>query len=472
MWLRWISAHFLFFAALHATVPDWSIISTENEPSVFVDGKVNAISGKWTPVIEDLTIQGVEPIHLRRTWNGDGHWAMDPSLHIEWDKIGKIHYFTLTETSGAELQYKYTKKKARFNGEDYLCCIPANLSQGYTNTSRGRPSSRTNLHNNHLYVSPKNKTFILQAADGALRTFELLRGSSQYKLVSEQLPNGNWILYSYADKHVLTSIRTTNPDRSVTYAQADLLHNSCLSIRGSDGQFVEYGYQTGSLTSVQSSAGPDQFFHYNRQKDHILSVQYPLGRKYDIDYYPSHPGPIKVHGETISLSNTELDTGEETIFLQDLRYNRVKTLSAPTGEDGAPLTTHALLYNPQNRTTTVFDIEDLKTVYQWDQNFRLTEITHYGKEGTLDRVEKFAWSSEGNLLCKSILDANRSPLIATTYEYNSWNDITEERVYGNLSGSGAPLSLDASGLPIKNGVEHYARRYRYSKALSTPKCDK
>ncbi len=92
------------FHMLYGHVLDWSIISTENEPTAFVDGKVNAITGQWTPVIEDLVIQGAEPIHLRRTWN-NGDWAIDSSLHVEWDKVGKIHYFTLTETSGAKYDY-------------------------------------------------------------------------------------------------------------------------------------------------------------------------------------------------------------------------------------------------------------------------------------------------------------------------------------------------------------------------------
>ena len=58
---------FAFFFFFHSTLyaggfDPWSIISTDNDPSALVEGTVSAITGQWCPSVDDLVIQGVEPI--------------------------------------------------------------------------------------------------------------------------------------------------------------------------------------------------------------------------------------------------------------------------------------------------------------------------------------------------------------------------------------------------------------------------
>ncbi len=473
---------FIFLSILvHAESPDiGSIISAENEPSALVANKVNAITGKWHPVENDLIIQGVEPITIQRVFvGGNKEWVLFSSISIEKASSHRAgHSYIVTESTGSQIRYQFTDQKKMIGSERYRKYIPVDLNKGYTNTSRGVISSRSNLHNQTLWVGPEEKHLILYCSDGRVRTYRRVN-SSFYHLTEEQLPNGNWILYEYRKhkkNYQLASIRTTNSARNIVYTQADFSYEynkheilKTCRITGSDGQTVKYNYNERSISSVVSSIHPDESFGYFNFdypfyfSKALKSISLPSNRILEANYY-NFNSPT-VNGKKVELKHIPYEfqfNGEiYDRLMPDPRSGRVMTLSSSTGSNPNPQPTHFFFYELNENKTSVFDIENRRTDYHWDDHFRLNQIARYCKEGKLENISRFSWSQEGNLLYKSLLDGNQNPIWLKEYVYNRLGDIIEERIYGNLSGRSAPLVLNSENKPVANGVESYCRRFSY-----------
>ena len=466
-------------------VDPWSIASTENEPSALVEGKVNAITGRWCAAEQDLIIRGAEPIVISRAYTNLEDWKFDHFIQVEKIKTHHENSFFITESTGSQIKYQFSGQTSLIQGQKYKRYVPDNLSLGCTNTGRGRISSRTNVRNNVLLVGPKQKNFVLLHANGSVRIYrKIYKGDGLYNILSDHLPNGNWVLYDYKEIDLgkdrlpiinLISIRTTNPSRQRIYARADFVYedptreNKHFFIKGSDGQIIEYCYQhlkdskkqTGSLAKVISSSAPVRQYTYSFG---LSSASSPLGRTALASYYSTEN--TVVHGQTIEMKNfwhtNDPDRNEpDYTYIPDPRCGLIKTLSSPFGTDPTLLPTHWFIYDLPNRKTSVFDIEDLRTDYHWDKSYRLQKIAHHDKDGSLITLKQFSWSDTGNLLCTALLDSDKRAYRAKRYAYDNLGNVLEERIFGNLSGKGSPLNLDAKGLPIEDGVESSGRRCTY-----------
>lgn len=454
---------FLFFSCFLSaeSFDSESIISIENEPSALVAGRVNAITGKWNPSECDLIIQGAEPIVIRRTFDSSNKgWSIFPTLKVvETRSYKKEHTYTVTESSGAQIDYRFTGEKEYRGPDKYRKYIPINLDKGYTNTSRGEISSRFNLRNQALWVGPKEKRLILHCADGTVRYYKKIDEFSSYILIREQLPNGNWIAYDYSQDK-LKAIRSLNPDQTVEYARATITYKPHKQrgwgyiIDGSDGQSIRYKNKNGLLT-VFSSQKPDlcaQAFAFDQWIDckGIRSISQPLNRSIQADYYQFDA--TTVCGEKVVMHNTTrqhtdyMENREYEYIVPDPRCGRVKTLACSMGTDPQPQITHSFLYDLENRVTTVIDGDNLKTEYRWDGNFRLIEIKRFDQLSQLRSTQRFVWSRQGDLLEKQLLDGEGTLLNATEYVYCDRGNVLIERLRGNLSGQ---------------GIETYEKRFTY-----------
>lgn len=403
---------FLFFASILAAqeFDPWSIISSENEPSALIEGSVNAISGAWCVNETDLVIQGAQPIVIRRVLV-DGKWSLFPNIEIVLSGTKKK---IIRESTGANICYRRVEKGGKFQK-----FIASDLDYGYTNTSRGPISSRTNIRNNVLLVGHKDKELILHACDGTVKTYQKIHHSDEYLLVSEHLMNGNWILYDYK-KNSLSSIRTTNPSQTREYARAEFFYESGnVSIVGSDGQRAVFWYRKGDLEVVASPLHPVQKFEYYKQRD-LSTILLPEDRFLKVNFYKIDTTDVNGHPVKMEHSTYEWrDNGEiyENI-IYDPRCGRVKTIGTPIG------TTASILYDLHNRKTTVYDIENQKAEYLWDNHFRLKEIIQN------QTVLRFTWNDKGYLLCKTLLDINGQELWSKQYFYNDRGDVLEEKFCG------------------------------------------
>jgi RHS repeat-associated protein len=486
----------LFATSLFANNLD-PIITMENEPLAVIEGKVNVITGDLIQYEEDYVIEGVEPIRIGRSFTNGGcaDWIIIPQAFIcSGLSAGKKDGYKIYDRNGSLIHYGKFRPdfEVMIDGEKYSRWDPINLEWGYCNTSHGSISARTNLKNNYLLVRKKNKEgmpFYVHSADGTIRKY------SNDRLISERLPNGNQVIYEYADNpkknipssHQLLSIRTTNPAGDKTFARADFFYddpkgkNKHFYIKGSDGQEIEYqfegGKQSGNLQKVIPPCSPEQSIQYTFVSppwlnpnaletyyvdSHLIDqIELPLNRKLKFNYYSE--GHHQVGGQKIHIQD-KLDKNGD-IQKTDQRKGKVKSLSFPLGSDGSLKETTSLIYDFDKKKTTVYDFEGKRVDYFYDLNYRLLKIERYGKNGQLQNFDHFVWGKESdvcNLICKTMFDSNSKPVASRRYIYDAKGNIVENRFYGNLSGQGSSLSLDGNGLPIDNGVEVHTIKYRYS----------
>ena len=162
-------------------------------------------------------------------------------------------------------------------------------------------------------------------------------------------------------------------------------------------------------------------------------------------------------------------------FAPGWNRGKVKTLSAPVNSDGSLRPIYSFIYrnwpfhdrdrNDQHGSVDVFDADLNRTVYFWGNDLRIETIERYSKDGQLLNKERYVWGSGqdlANLICKSMIDADGSVISSVRYQYDLRGNVIEERLYGNLSGAGAPPILDNNGLPMDQGTEVYCKHYRYT----------
>lgn len=116
-------------------------------------------------------------------------------------------------------------------------------------------------------------------------------------------------------------------------------------------------------------------------------------------------------------------------------YKKVSKLSAPLGVDAEPKTFYRFSY--KDRQTDATDAYGNRSVYNWDENGRLTSIAHY-PSGRVScyRTERMSWSAAGNPISYSIGDdRGYKALKRFTYDRKGWEVcVIAEEFIGNLTG--------------------------------------
>ncbi len=488
--MRKLLISILYLGSLFSSI----LTTTENVPDSIVEGVVSAVSGDIYLSEEDLVIQGVEPVRIRKSYisqKGSGTWSTAQHLIAQ----RRLAFAMVPETNGTMIGYRYERDK---KDHKMLHFKPLDLGQdgkGLTNTARGFLSAQTNLKNQTLTLEDSKEGEILKVhcPDGSCRSYREMHGvpptkigkdasikiQHYYMLMSEQLPNGNFIFYGWDKDNRLNVIRTTDPTKTINYAQASInyhghisekgghkyIKNASFDIKTSDQRALQYLLsQDGKhkhkarhlIYSVTAPGFPDQLFHYRGGEKYCASIlkkiELPEGRQLEIEYYA--PGANAVAGETIHVPD-----GNHPVC------TRVKTLSAPVASDGSLRITHSFLYDLDNRSTSVIDCEGHATKYRWDSDFRLTEIRRQIQRGATYSSELFVWGQNadaGNLVCKAFKDESDQALFATRYFYDSRGNVSQETYYGNLSGLSQNPALDSSGMPQDAATESYTKSYQYS----------
>lgn len=228
-----------------------NVIVTQNDPSSLVEG-VSVITGHFYTCEEDYVVQGSEPIRWQRSQISGAQTNSD-FIHLFAFHIPATNIFSVPEKNGTTFWYQpHPKIKQRYN---ILL-----KSGGITNTASGKVSAQTNLKNQHLSLNQNGKKFTLHCANGTKKYYEELKNqipsdlglgqkgfiTYNYKLVHEELPNGNKINYCWNDQNQLETIYTTNPRHTKIYATLHLPRISPnqftprLKLTGSDGRYLIY----------------------------------------------------------------------------------------------------------------------------------------------------------------------------------------------------------------------------------------
>ncbi|HEX2583106.1 MAG TPA: hypothetical protein VHL30_03215, partial [Chlamydiales bacterium] len=458
--------------------PDFSLASVYNEPSVFVEGKVNAITGELVDFEEDVVIQGAEPIYIHRTYLNSTRkdWIFLPHANPIIDLSEDHQNCTIRESTGCPIHYKQVSKTNKRKKTLYRY-EPIGLEEGFSNIA-----SCGSLKNNYAIYEEEKRQLTLHTAEGIERLYEKRRKNEvgigePWRLLSEHLPNGNWLLYDYIKTnekysgpiYALSSIRSTNPSQIKQYAEARFLHedpkgkNKHFFIEGSDGQRLEYrfdvqnGRQSGYLNAVLSDARrADQFYehckhhdqtdywHFEPKERMIGAIGYPGNRRLEVSYYFRQQE--KVDGTKVVLNEKAPLSGNIVDFIPDKRRGRVKMLSAPRGVNNQMVVAHTFFYDIENKKTIVYDADKNRNEYFYDEQSRIQRLERYDKSGLLLNVELFEWAN-CNLVSKTLLDQNQKPIHTKKFSYDARSNLKQETSIGNLSGK---------------GEETYSKEWRYS----------
>lgn len=491
----------LFSLSLHSEEVDTSLAITENIPSAIVAGAVNAITGDHYFVEEDIVIQGAVPLKIPRYYVSSrasesfGGWGFFKHLYASY--AGETKEVTVVEPNGTCLYLEGEKES-----EDPYCFKLLRTSEGYTNAAHGMISGKTNIKNIKLEMDSKKKGFFFTSGDGTLRYYQEIEHASKrgtipdemiqsgqkiYCLQWEKLPNRTAICYAYDEKNRLSAIRTTNFDLTKAYAGASFHYHSenfkkkrDFDIHTSDGKKLSYRYMRKKkrffLSEVSTPACPHEKitypefrYGYHRHKKRFFAQKrgVGLGRYYSSEYYTTGNNDVGEKNITVEIDD-------------DKRLFRVKTLSAPVGEDKTPYITHKFFYYPEERYTEVQDVHGIVTEYYYSEEHRLEKIVYYNENRAIKSQEQFVWETKGegagNLLSYTRFEGVSHPVFSREFSYDRHGNILEEKISGCLTGDShqehfvtqREYSQDAYNLLVKERVGEKVTLHHYLPQSSLP----
>lgn len=484
----------------------------EGEPTAFVNGHVNVITGDFNDFQVDLTVPGVDPITVERSFSGcterDGSLAAGWNLNLHGTLDSRINnkdgtnYSQVLVMEGHGATSIYEKEYIKNDKS----IAPVSLSRsaykkGVTNTSAGVISAQTNIKNNKVYKINDDIYRVYNGAKGVKEYTLPTKFSESFRLFKELKPSGNLLQYHYLewkrhpeyergtkDYHdVLDLVEIKSPDNrlmgSVTYVpikQSDYKKFPHQDVIAGDGRKVRYYFETHSkhdrrrdsiLKKIERSDGPTEHYHYidgeNDADMLICRKNRPEGRYLRIKYY-GKGDEVGENGYDVSKKN-------------DRRINRVKALQAPVGHDRTPINTHRFYYSfnsirggyPKNGSsksgsTTVLDALDNKTIYSYSTDQRLRHVDKFSSDGNIYSRESLYWGAYRSeqcsyLLARTLASASGSLAFAREYSYDNRGNVLKDSLYGNLSGHNetAPV-ISEEGCVIENGCEKFQKQFKYS----------
>lgn len=494
------------------TLLDLSIpmANLEGEPSAFIHGHVNVITGDFNDFQVDLTIPGVEPLTIERSFSGStenkGSLAAGWNLNLYGtldsgytDKHGKKYQIFVTEGHGATCLYEKILQKK----EKSVVKLPIPLSnqvyrKGVTNTSAGVISGQTNIRNNKACKYCDKTYRVYNGSNGFKEYYLPTDGAEVYCLRRDVKPNGNLLRYRYLPRKnhedggrrhyrkydQLRKVEIKSPDYrqmgTVTYTHLkfkEFKKTPYQDVIAGDGRKVRYHFKLLSkhnrsreslLTKIERTDAPVELYEYTKgEKDAGMLVSRKLrpdGRYIGINYYKQ--GVNHIGSDIVKLSK------------RSRRCNRVKSLQAPVAEDSRPVDIYRFHYSfdrplcldskGKSGSTTVLDALNNKSVYTYTKDHRLKNIDKFSGDGNIYSKESLYWGSDKSELCSYLLartlaSGSGALTFARTYSYDKAGNVLQDILYGNLSGRSevSPI-IGENGEVIENSCERYQKNYKYS----------
>lgn len=445
------------------------LANIEGEPSAFVHGCINVITGQYCEVATDLIVHhGTDPIRYERSFAGS---TSRSRLANGWQCN---HQSCVKCQSGYIYVDDHGAKGLKFNdaGSGFILNNEY-LHKGVTNTSQGFMSGQSNLRN--LKFIKNNYPQIIMG-NGSRKSFVYYNSKTGvYKIGRESKPNGNQCGYKYKDNKDVTleyisiwnkdgksrgHIRIdgkkafTNGDRWVSYSTRKTKNHSIVldKVTSSDGPEIRYKY----IRFMQD------FSFMGRS---ICSKKLPDHRYLKMNYY------------------------EKFGSNQDPRLFRVRELLAPAGTDKKPVPIYQFFYDiyvhtdpianisiAKHGSCSVYNALNYRSEYGFDENQRLTCINKFDASGESYTHEKLVWgdnySAELTCLKARALYHSSGTIFARGYEYDHAGNVFVDALYGNLTGdNNASPIVSADGNVLANGADCFKKHHNYTNSPSHPRPD-
>ncbi|MFN0065350.1 MAG: DUF6531 domain-containing protein [Chlamydiales bacterium] len=414
-----------------------------------INPKVNPITGEYCEEEVDLVVAGSEPLSVRRFYNSSSPydpryatWRYNPEAffvaNLEWGEqeifaaIGDVDggVCSLKPSSESPYTFDFHPQKsfaiANSDGKSH----PSNTQISYwrrgdpknkhrfqymgtiTDGSGRKRSFASPMHRWTHYVHwTEKKGNWLAGSETVWRIYANTWTPYHIPIIEEKLPNGNILCYTYTQwkeekqnyplPQLLGSIMAYNADKSKVlgyihfhYARAKHDEVAGIQVTGSDGRvsFMQHGGNSPiKLASSQRAGQP--FISYDSRNTILNTIVKPDGRVMTTEY------------------NAE---------------GKVSSQYAPVGINGEMCPIGC--YEYQDKFTIVYDAENNKTIYRYDDNKKITAIEVY-QGNVLYRTDRLQWdASTGNLTLKTVEDASGTPIQITQYQYDKNQNPILERI--------------------------------------------
>lgn len=400
---------FSLLQAARPSSPD-EIANLCAEPSAIVGGYLNVITGDFVYRKSDLTVTGAIPLVCDRFFS-----SREKKKRSEKWEIHNHHRATydgyelcIQEDSGVWIPYKKIAKGLYLPRESFF------------KTGASFHSTHDPRLNRVEFIGRKLTVY---QSDGSVRNFGVYwrytRHSNKQKITkfvldSEILPSGHRKVYNwkikphqwsssetlFANERVpyLKGIRITSPDGMTTLSEVSYRykHNRIKGV-GSNGKKIEYETRSDS----DSKLG---YIEHVNSSDHPRESLKWKGRRLKKFILPNK-SKIHLHYHKSKINKMELPEG----LVYELEYYK-------------------------GFTNVTFPDSSKATYYH--KNHHLDKIVRYDYRRTLLKTETFAWTDDGKLAQKGVLDPEGELVLLVEYAYDELGNLIEKKTKGTICGSG------------------------------------
>ncbi len=427
--------------------------------------KVNPISGEYVEEEIDFEVAGCQPLSFRRLY---GHmnladrrygmgWRINPeaffSANFAWD--GSDRFAALGEENGSVIYMASHNKSTLPDGREvFSYTLGDNSKYAYTNLEGIDPHNTVVYFWNCPLEKEKNKyEGFVQDGAGGIKKFwtpehkwdknvrvhmhprEWVAQVSPQNWIpyhvlfsEERLPNGNYLIYEYKkwqdeihfpQPRLLSSVTAYNADKTKILGELEFHYNTydwhyiidfphprhCLYLKRTIWEVKDY-----SVKSNELQLGSYQHTSANKGRSPVC-LQKATTVDEDIHYSYDKQGRL-----------IKIDRGDGRIFQTEYdAAGKVSVQKGPYGQIGR--------YVYHNGFTEIFDAENNRTVFHYDDKKRLTAIEKP------DVIERFKWDAKSRLQEKTVEEGGK-PIYKQLYVYDERGNCLEETLVGNLTGSG------------------------------------
>lgn len=484
-----------------------------NEPSCFVNHSVNVISGDYQENEIDLEVAGPHPLFYQRSY-GSCTYAGNLSYHWHTNHFGAINslsenydthpetgdyidnseYYAPTVRGDCGMAFPFYGKSVRSKKHVTIITARPEVFNKYITNCPEIDVTGSHLRNTRLNLDRNKHELTLSTGNGYIRHYEYRRDNYESLLEREDQPNGCSIYYTTdrdrTGRNKLKRITLKNvKGEELSSIICDPLPKNALkpknidplvkTIYGSDGRWVRYQCKEfrrlnsndfNYLWRVEGSDIPTQTYEYTdlnlRNYPKIARKNLPDGRFLSTQYYKG--------GSLNYVGDAELSLGAG-----DARVGRVSLQLAPVGTDSTPIITHRYFYDLRTERgegraralggrTTVYDAKNNKIDYDYNDDYRITDITKWTKEATeVYSKEKTSWchnnALDGTGIRLRTLENGKGEIkLSRFYLYDTHGNAIHRSIWGNLTGKCFTQISFHNDFPIDGTSESYALTSEYT----------
>jgi len=450
MMRKWIAIFLIFFFPV---LLKGNAFFEDADPALF--HHVNVVTGNLNLTYEDVSIGGVVPYTVPRTyrssgfsvyfdevterkkaltkspWIFGGGWTLLAHGHLhlqvaaqkdyENQTVPYLYWPSIAEKDGSTLDY--------FMGEHWLDHKKIEKLPSERRSKKSpHPNPRRDPLNNRLILEETKAT--LFRSDGSVWHYSgnaVEKGSEgNWHLDLEVLPSKHRVVYQYDEANWLKRIEVQNPAGNKAFGFFDFNHKRFeeerkLKIRTSEGKAFEYAFEKQHkkqfyLDSVTSTSRPCEQVRYQPSRKgkslRIETLKFDDCAELGVTYYRTSK----------KKKERKWKSGKDH---PPIKIDRVHHLLLPDPETGELIPFAEFKYQPG--ITKVYKSDGGRIVYHYRNKYLLVDrIEYFDAANNLHSEVLLNWEENIRLKKKTLRDGSGNPILSKRMHYDKRGNLTRE----------------------------------------------